>query len=170
MRSFVVGLALSLTSAPLFAQSPTAGSPQPAAPRTLVSAADVAALIAKAQSERTNNQPLIAQSMMQFAPYNVSLEYRPGVGVAAVHQIDAELFYVVEGAATLVTGGTLVDGTHTNAENMTGSRVDGGVSRKVSKGDFVIVPEGVPHWFSAIDSTLVVMSLHLPRPAVPARP
>jgi quercetin dioxygenase-like cupin family protein len=38
------------------------------------------------------------------------------------------------------------------------------VTRRVAKGDFIMVPEGTPHWFSAIDGTIVLMSLHLPRP------
>ena len=42
------------------------------------------------------------------------------------------------------------------------SGVEGGVTRNVAKGDFFIVPEGVPHWFSRINGTLVLMSLHVP--------
>ena len=40
------------------------------------------------------------------------------------------------------------------------------MSRTISKGDFVIVPENTPHWFSKIDGTLVLMSLHVPRTSV----
>ena len=138
-----------------------AQAPSPASSRTMVSASDVAAMIAKAKAER-KDQPNIAQSMIQLAPYNVSLEYRASVGNAAVHETEAELFYVVDGSATLVTGGTLTDSTRTGA-NLTGKGIQGGVSRKVAKGDFVMVPEGQPHWFSAIDGTVVLMSLHLPR-------
>ena len=144
------------SSAGAFAQAPA----PPASSRTMVSAADVTAMIAKAKAER-KDQPLIAQSMIQLAPYNVSLEYRASVGTAAVHETEAELFYVVDGAGTLVTGGKLTGETR-NGANLTGKTIDGGVSRKVAKGDFVMVPEGTPHWFSAIDSTLVLMSLHLP--------
>ena len=46
--------------------------------------------------------------------------------------------------------------------NRNGTAIEGGTSRRVSKGDFVMVPPGTGHWFSAIDGTLVVMSLHLP--------
>jgi len=37
------------------------------------------------------------------------------------------------------------------------------MSRRVAKGDFIMVPEGTPHWLSAIDGTVVLISLHLPR-------
>src|SRR6476660_7607465 len=138
-----------------------AQAPSPASSRTMVSASDVAAMIAKAKAER-KDQPNIAQSMIQLAPYNVSLEYRASVGNAAVHETEAELFYVVDGSATLVTGGKLTGETRTNAENLTGNGIEGGTSRHVAKGDFVMVPERTPHWFSAIDGTVVLMSLHLP--------
>jgi mannose-6-phosphate isomerase-like protein (cupin superfamily) len=56
-----------------------------------------------------------------------------------------------------------VGGT-TNGANVTGTSIDGGVSTKLGKGDFFMVPEGVPHWFSQIDAAgLNIMSVHLPR-------
>ena len=156
-----------LIAAFVFMLAPVAFAQQATAPavssRTMVSAADVQAMIAKAKSERKDTQALLAQSMIQLAPYNVSLEYRSAVANAAVHESEAELFYVIDGSATLVTGGTLVKESRTNAANLSGSGIEGGTSRKVAKGDFIMVPEGVPHWFSAIDGTVVLMSLHLPR-------
>ena len=157
MRAVIPALVLILSSA-ISAQ-------QAAAPRTYVSATDVTALIAKAKAERKGDQALLAQSMIQLAPYNVSLEYRAAVANAAVHETEAELFYVVDGSATLVTGGKLKEEKRTNAENLTGTGVDGGNSRPIAKGDFIIVPENTAHWFSAINGTLVLMSIHVPRTA-----
>jgi mannose-6-phosphate isomerase-like protein (cupin superfamily) len=159
MRAVLTGLALAFVSSVAFAQQPTA---PPAASRTMVSAADVGAMIAKARADRRSDQALLAQSMIRLAPYNVSLEYRAGVANAALHEHEAELFYVVDGSATLVTGGHLTDQRRTNAANLTGSGIEGGESRHVAKGDFIMVPENTPHWFSAIDGTVVLMSLHLP--------
>jgi mannose-6-phosphate isomerase-like protein (cupin superfamily) len=158
----LAGLTLVLVSSVTFAQQP-APAASGAASRTMVSAADVAALIAKARVDRKEGQALLAQSMIQLAPYNVSLEYRAAVANAAVHETEAELFYVVDGSAMLVTGGRLKDEKRTNAANLSGSAIEGGTSRHVAKGDFIMVPEGTPHWFSAIDGTIVLMSLHLPR-------
>ena len=111
----------------VFAANAQQGASPPAG-KTMVSAADVTALIAKAKAQRTD-QPIIAQSMLQLSPYNVSLEYRASVGNAAVHETEAELFYVVDGSATLVTGGKLKDEKRSNAENLTGTGIDGGESR-----------------------------------------
>src|SRR5438034_3756348 len=157
-----------LVSSVAFAQQPSAPAPSAAAGRTMVSAADVAAMIAKAKVDRKDNQALLAQSMIRLDPYNVSLEYRAAVANAAVHETEAELFYVVDGSAMLVTGGKLKNETRTNAANLSGSGIEGGMSRHVAKGDFIMVPEGVPHWFSAIDGTVVLMSLHLPHAPKPA--
>jgi mannose-6-phosphate isomerase-like protein (cupin superfamily) len=165
MRAVLAGLTLLVASSAAFAQQPAGQAPSSAAPprTTMVSASDVAALIAKAKVDRKDTQALLAQSMIRLEPYNVSLEYRAAVANAAVHETEAELFYVVDGSAMLVTGGKLKNETRTNAANLSGSGIEGGVSRHVAKGDFIMVPEGTPHWFSAIDGTVVLMSLHLPR-------
>jgi mannose-6-phosphate isomerase-like protein (cupin superfamily) len=158
MRTLIACVVSILLSAPALAQQAAPA----AASRTMVSASEVQAMIAKAKTDRKDNAPIVAQSLLQLAPYNVSLEYRASVGNAAVHETEAELFYVVDGSATLVTGGKLTGETRTNAENLSGNGIEGGQSRKVAKGDFVMVPEKTPHWFSAIDGTVVLMSLHLP--------
>ena len=51
------------------------------------------------------------------------------------------------------------------SRNVNGSAIEGGTSRVVAKGDFIVVPQGVPHWFNAIDGVLVLMTLHVPRVA-----
>ncbi len=137
---------------------------QPQSMKEFASSADVAAMIAKAKRERKPDQPLVAQRILQLAPYNVNLEYRASVGPASIHEKEAELFYVVEGGATMVTGGKLTEEKRTNPENLTGTGVEGGESRQIAKGDFIIVPENTAHWFSKIDGVLVLMSLHVPRP------
>jgi len=157
MRIFVIVLAATL-AASLMAQ-------QPAAPKTFASAADVAALMAKAKSDRKQDQANFIQQILTLAPYNANLEYRAAVGPAAVHEKEAEMFFVIDGSGTLVTGGKLVGETRTNAENLSGTAIEGGTTRNVAKGDYFIVPEGAPHWFSKINGTLVLMSIHVPRTA-----
>jgi mannose-6-phosphate isomerase-like protein (cupin superfamily) len=163
MRAVIISLALALVSQSVPAQQPAApGSGQ--VMKTMASSADVAALVVKAKSERKDGQALIAQPLLQLAPYNVSLEYRAAVANAAVHEREAELFYVIDGSATIVTGGKLADEKRTNAENLSGTGITGGTSRRVAKGDFIMVPENTPHWFSTIDGSITLMSLHLPHP------
>jgi mannose-6-phosphate isomerase-like protein (cupin superfamily) len=151
-----------LLSCTTFAQQPS--SQAPPAPKLFAGAADVTAMIAKAKAERKPDQANFAQPIVRVAPYTANLEYRVA-GVAApasVHEREAEMFYVVDGSGTLVTGGKLKEEKRTNPENLSGSAIDGGTPRRLAKGDWVMVPEKTPHWFTQIEGTLVLMSIHLP--------
>jgi mannose-6-phosphate isomerase-like protein (cupin superfamily) len=163
MRAHVFFTILTLFSSAAAAQQPATQGPPPAA-KLFAGSADVTAMMAKAKSERKPDQPNFIQPIVQLAPYTANLESRvAGVKApASVHEREAEMFYVVEGAGTLVTGGTLHDEKRTNAENLTGSAIDGGTPRRIVKGDWVMVPEKTPHWFSQVEGTIVLMSIHLP--------
>lgn len=138
-------------------------APQP--DKTFTSAADVEAMIAKAKSERKPDQPNFNQPLLRLAPYAVNLEYRvEGIDTpATVHEKEAELIYVVDGAGTLTTGGKLVGEKRTNASNLSGTAVEGGTPRRISKGDYIFVPENTPHSFTRTQGRLVIMSVHVPR-------
>jgi mannose-6-phosphate isomerase-like protein (cupin superfamily) len=168
MRTIGIGIAVTLLSAAaviqLSAQQP-AGK-QADAMKLFTTSSEIQAMIAKAKSDHKEGQALISQRILGLAPYTASLEYRASVGPAAIHETEAEFFYVIDGAGTMVTGGKLV-GEQRNGVNLTGTAIEGGTPRQVAKGDFIVVPEGTGHWFSKIDQTLVLMSLHVPRP-VPA--
>jgi mannose-6-phosphate isomerase-like protein (cupin superfamily) len=167
MRATAIGvLAFLFTASPGAGQQAPAGN-QASAMKVFASGADVTAMIEKAKRERKPDQAIHVQPILQLAPYTANLEYRVAgvMANASAHDASAELFYVIDGAGTLVTGGTLRDEKRTNATNRTGPAIDGGTERRVAKGDFAVVPEGTPHWFIKIDGTLVMMSLHLPRTA-----
>ena len=131
--------------------------------KTFASSAQIQALIANAKKIQKPGQPLVSQPILQLAPYTASLEYRTAVGPAAVHEKEAEMFYVIEGAGTLMTGGKLVDEKRSNAANLSGTAIEGGKSQAVAAGDMMMVPENTPHWFSEIKGHLILMSIHLPR-------
>ncbi len=165
MRLVVVAALVGGMSAPALAQQASASSPAQAM-KGFASSADVAALVAKAKRDRKGDQTDIVQPLLNLAPYTVFISTRFTTTKPNVHEREAELFYVIDGSGTIVTGGKLVKEVRTNAENLIGTAIEGGTSQHVTKGDFVMVPEGTPHWFSVIDgSPLVVMALHLPRPA-----
>lgn len=158
----------SLTIAAVLAGAPAVTVPAwaqaPAAPdmKTYASSADVQALIANARKIH-RAEPTIIQPILVLAPYRASLEYRTATGPAAVHEKEAEVFYVIDGSGTLTTGGKLHDEKRQNAANLGGTGIDGGQSRTVAKGDFIVVPEGAPHQYTDIKGELILMSLHVPR-------
>jgi glc operon protein GlcG len=82
--------------------------------------------------------------------YMVHASRRDSAGKAEVHDRDTDIIYVLEGSATFVTGGRVVDGQATAPGETRGASIDGGDLRALSKGDVVIVPEGTPHWFQQV--------------------
>lgn len=96
----------------------------------------------------------------------VGVVQRPGTAKQGSIEHDklTEVYYVLEGTGTLVTGGRQMgekpiapDSTtyrELTGPSSTGTGVEGGESRRVAPGDIVIIPQGVPHWFSGIDGTI----------------
>ncbi|MDE3197050.1 MAG: cupin domain-containing protein [Acidobacteriota bacterium] len=140
-----------------------AQTPGGATIKTFASSAQIQDLIANAKRIHKPGQPLVSQPIVRFAPYVASLEYRTAVGPAAVHETESEMFYVIEGAGTLVTGGKLVNAERKNSANVNGTAIEGGTSQAVAKGDMIMVPPNTPHWYSKIEGTLILMSIHLPK-------
>ena len=158
MRTFLAACGCVLIVTLVSAQQ---APPSPGSVKVVASSSDVAAIVARLKAQPP--QPLRSAPLLQLAPYTASIEYRTAVANAAIHDTEAELFYVIDGGATFVTGGQLTDAQRSNPENSTGKGISGGNSQHVSKGDFMLVPQGVPHWFSQIDGTITLMSLHLSR-------
>ncbi len=82
--------------------------------------------------------------------YMVHASRRNKSGMAEIHTEDADIVYVLDGTATLVTGGKAVDAKMTAAGEFRGSEIEGGDTRELKKGDVIIVPAGVPHWFKEV--------------------
>jgi glc operon protein GlcG len=87
--------------------------------------------------------------------YMVHTSRRDKAGMAEVHHQDADIIYVIDGSATLVTGGSMVDGKTTAPDEVRGSAIAGGTSRRIAKGDVVVVPAGTPHWFKDVPGTIL---------------
>jgi glc operon protein GlcG len=79
--------------------------------------------------------------------YMVHASRREKPGQAEIHTKDADVIYVLQGSATFITGGDAVDGKTIAPDEIRGSSIKGGETRKIAKGDVIIVPHGVPHQF-----------------------
>ena len=82
--------------------------------------------------------------------YMVNASRRDQAGMVELHEKDADIIYVLDGTATFVTGGTIVDAKTIAPGEIRGANVNGGETRRISKGDVVIVPAGTPHWFKEV--------------------
>lgn len=130
----------------------------PPLPATFVSNADIQTFIDALPRNAVSDKPIRSVDVGGYhvAVYGV---YRPKSVRQEANRHDTkvtEIYYILDGNATLVTGGTLPDAHPLSLGSTTfqSSRIEGGSSRKVSRGDVVIIPGRTPHWFSEQDGDL----------------
>ena len=82
--------------------------------------------------------------------YAIHTSRRDKPGMVEVHNKDADVIHVLEGKATFVTGGTLVDGKEVAQDEIRGASIQGGETVHLAKGDVIVVPAGTPHWFKEV--------------------
>jgi len=82
--------------------------------------------------------------------YQVHTSRRIVPGVVEIHTKDTDIIYAIEGTATFITGGTIVDPKNVAPDQIRGQKIIGGDEHQLSKGDVIIVPAGVPHWFAKV--------------------
>src|SRR5687768_624045 len=155
MRTLAIVAGLIALTVGLSAQAP---APTDRTKATHFSAADLQAALAKLPTDRPN----AVARVFTLDPYNVGVEQRQPVAQGAASHADrAELFYVINGSGTMLTGGTIADGKQSGV-NTQGTTITGGTRIEFKTGDFIMVPSGVPHQFVDLKTPVQVMSLYLP--------
>jgi uncharacterized protein GlcG (DUF336 family)/mannose-6-phosphate isomerase-like protein (cupin superfamily) len=91
--------------------------------------------------------------------YMVHTSRRDHAGMAEIHALDTDIIYVMQGSATFVTGGTAIDTKKIEANEIRGSRIEGGETRQLKKGDVIIVPNNTPHWFKHVDGEFLYYTI-----------
>lgn len=91
--------------------------------------------------------------------YMVHTSRRDQPGLAEVHTLDTDIIYVMEGTAIFVTGGTAIEAKEIGPNEIRGSRIEGGKTRQLSKGDVIIVPNNTPHWFKEVGGALLYYTI-----------
>jgi mannose-6-phosphate isomerase-like protein (cupin superfamily) len=87
-----------------------------------------------------------ASEKLETYPHHYTmLAFRNRTGGAEVHQNYADVFFIVDGRATLITGGEVVDGKTTGPGETLGASVKGGSRQELQPGDSVHIPAGMPH-------------------------
>ncbi len=90
--------------------------------------------------------------------YRVNIVHRPRAANAIAHPGNTELHYIIEGAGTIVTGGTIVGAG-------AATTIEGGVTRRVTKGDVIIVPANTAHWYKGVDTSITYLEVRFVAPA-----
>ena len=130
----------------------------PPLPATFVPNADIQTFIDSLPRNAVSDKPIRS---VEVGGYHVAVYgvYRPKSVQQEANRHDTkvtEIYYILDGSATLVTGGALPDAHPLSPGSTTfqSSRIEGGTSRRVSRGDVVIIPGRTPHWFSEQDGDL----------------
>ena len=84
--------------------------------------------------------------------YKVDAGRREKPGEVEWHARDTDIMYIVEGNATVVTAGEMVNSRHTAPGEIRADSINGGVSHTLSHGDVLVVPNGVPHQFVEVSN------------------
>jgi len=150
-----------LVSGVLLAQSKTDNTK----PATVVLGSDIQATIKNAPVDGVQDES------MKMVPVDkmhvgVGVVHRSakGVNYAIIHDALTEVYHVLSGSGTLVTGGTVTKPERFPADGKTvkelagpswrGAAIQGGASRKIKAGDLVIIPAGTAHWWTQIDGMI----------------
>jgi uncharacterized protein GlcG (DUF336 family)/mannose-6-phosphate isomerase-like protein (cupin superfamily) len=91
--------------------------------------------------------------------YMVHTSRRDQPGLAEIHTLDTDIIYVMEGTATIVTGGNTVDAREIAPNEIRGARIDGGEKRQLSQGDVIIIPNNTPHWFEQVGGAFLYYTI-----------
>jgi mannose-6-phosphate isomerase-like protein (cupin superfamily) len=163
----VIALMMAISQAPAASQGRT-----PAASATDVTSAEILAVLKMAQTDQQ-------LKVVDIGKYNVGVgvlhrNAMSASGAAGVnglsHNQVTEVYYVISGSGTLVTGGTMATPKTEPADGATvkvlvGPSMSGafqnGQSRKVGPGDVVIIPAGVPHGFTEIVDHIDYLSVRM---------
>lgn len=89
-------------------------------------------------------------SLVTKPDYTVTGSHREKPGQVEVHDKETDVIYMIEGDATFVTGGTVVGLRQTRPGQSVGSDIKDGNAHRLTKGDVIVVPAGVPHWFKEV--------------------
>jgi uncharacterized protein GlcG (DUF336 family)/mannose-6-phosphate isomerase-like protein (cupin superfamily) len=92
--------------------------------------------------------------LLETAGYKVHASRRVEPGQAEIHTLDTDVIYVVDGSATLVTGGKAIDAREVAPNELRGSKIEGGEEHQITRGEVIVIPNGVPHQFTAVSGEL----------------
>lgn len=154
MKKLAIYLSLLAITTISLAQTPT---PAVLPIATDVTAEDITKFIDALPRDRVSDRPIRTVEVTGDYRVGVYGVFRPKefAGGSNLHQVNTtEIYYMLSGYATLVTGGTMTDAMQQNSNWVRGTAIENGVSRRVGPGDVIIIPGHTPHWFSELETDI----------------
>jgi uncharacterized RmlC-like cupin family protein len=92
-----------------------------------------------------NPAGIATATLEQYPGHLVMLTVRTKNGRAEMHAQSNDIIFVIDGEATILTGGTIVDPKEIAPQETRGTKLEGGVPTNLKKGDVMHISPGVPH-------------------------
>ena len=109
--------------------------------------------------DKKNANPLIPGDA-----YNVQTNKRTANGNIEIHEKETDIFYIMDGSATIIVGGTAVEPKQTRPGQMTAKDIQGGQAHDLKKGDVLVIPAGTPHWFKQVNGSINYLTVKSIKP------
>jgi mannose-6-phosphate isomerase-like protein (cupin superfamily) len=126
-----------------------------AASHILAADAPAAAAVTYFDSKTVADSFAKSKTLLSTPGYKVMASRRVEPGQVEVHAYETDVFYIVEGGATFVTGGTVPDLKETSPGQSRGTSITGGEAHQLKQGDVIVIPAGIPHWFKEVNGPLL---------------
>jgi mannose-6-phosphate isomerase-like protein (cupin superfamily) len=97
-----------------------------------------------------------SEVLKEYPQHAIHLLYRSRGGMAELHENFADLFFVLEGRAALVTGGSVAEPKSIAPGEIRGASVQGGTRQELRAGDVAHVPAGLPHQMVVSGDTSII--------------
>jgi quercetin dioxygenase-like cupin family protein len=91
---------------------------------------------------------------------NVGGSFRTKGSEPEIHEKTTHIWYVMDGSATFVTGGTLTGTKAPNAGTTKGTNIEGGQTQQLAKGDVIVIPPGTPHWWKEVPKSITLYAVN----------
>ena len=103
-------------------------------------------------------------TMVKASDFLVMGLHRTGPGLVELHEKQTDVFYVVDGDATFVTGGKMLGSIETSPGQRIGTEIQGGEAHHLTKGDVMVIPAGIPHWFKEVPHSFTYFVVKVLKP------
>jgi mannose-6-phosphate isomerase-like protein (cupin superfamily) len=126
-------------------------APAPSLPATYLTNAELTTALKKATE---GNADMSTAAVKNTDQYRINIVRRGKAAGAIAHKPGTEVHHIIDGAGTLVTGGTIVRPAGGGM-----AAIQGGESRHVGKGDVILIPENTPHWYKDVEGSITYLEV-----------